>query len=71
MKDISTESPLTYSDMIKISSRLDEIEALIEQPDIPQDVLSNLIIELQSLIPYLEHAMKISEFRRKGLRLIK
>jgi len=70
MKSISVDSPMTYEDMITVAIRLDEIELLIEDPNIQDDILQTLIYELETLTRYLEKANKIAEFRKKGFRII-
>jgi hypothetical protein len=57
--------------MFMLHKRLDEIEAIIDGPSVPDDVLLNLIDELESIVSMLERANKISTFLEKGLRLIK
>lgn len=71
IRQITTESPLTKQEMFKLNSRLDEIESIIDGPQVPDDVLINLIDELESIVSMLERANKISTFLEKGLRLIK
>lgn len=71
IRQITTESPLTKQEMFKLNSRLDEIESIIDGPQVPDDVLINLIDELESIVSMLERANKISIFLEKGLRLIK
>jgi len=71
IRNVTTDNPLTKGEMFMLHKRLDEIEAIIDGPSVPDDVLLNLIDELESIVSMLERANKISTFLEKGLRLIK
>jgi hypothetical protein len=71
MRMPTTEFPTTMGELIVTSQRLDEINKLLEADDVPLDVVKNLTAELEAILASLEHSNKISEFIKKGFRVVK
>lgn len=61
---------MTQLQLLKISKRIDEIDALFDQ-ELPDDVADNLERELEELTTTLEKSLRRAQFCELGLQVIK